>query len=77
MSKKVNITTIGDLKRELDKYDNNRRVVIQMIDGEYDRVGFIDSISDEHSEFVKERYLPRYEDALMLICDDKYVSSQY
>ena len=72
------INTIKELKEFLNQFDEDREVVIQMIDGEYDRVGFIDSYSDNHSNFIKEYYLPKeHHDALMLICYSEAISSQY
>lgn len=71
------IKTVKGLKDFLEQFDDDRRVAFQMVDGEYDRVGFLDSYSDEHSEFTKKYYLPNFEDVLLLICYGDYISSQY
>lgn len=72
------IYTIKDLKDFLNQFDEDREVVIQMVDGEYNRVGYIDSYSDNHNEFTKKYYLPKeHHDALMLICYSESISSQY
>ena len=72
------IHTVKELKDFLNQFDDDREVVFQMVDGEYDRVGYIDSYSDEHDEYTKKYYLPnKHDDALMLICYSESISSQY
>ena len=72
------IYTVKELKDFLNQFDDDREVVFQMVDGEYDRVGYIDSYSDEHDDCTKEYYLRnKHDDALMLICCSEYISSQY
>ena len=72
------IHTVKELKDFLNQFDDDREIVFQMVDGEYDRVGYIDSYSDEHDEFTKKYYLKNeHNDALMLICCSKFISSQY
>ena len=81
MVKDVVIKTVKDLKEELNNYSDDEIVVVQMIDGEYDRVGFIDLIStkdDNPNEYYREYCLPlEYKDAVLLICGHSAVSSQY
>ena len=76
--KENTIRTIKDLKEFLNQFDENREVLIQIIDGEYDRVGYIDSYTDKHSEFEKKYYLRNeHDDALLLKSFSDFVSSQY
>lgn len=70
--------TVKRLKHFLNHFKDDKKVLIQMIDGEYDRVGFIDNVSVNHSDFTKEYYIPKdLHDALLLICNGSAVSSQY
>lgn len=81
MVEDVQISSVKDLKILLDKYDDEDVVLIQMLDGEYDYVGFIDVVStreDDSNDYIRECCLPnKYKDALLLICSHSYVSSQY
>ena len=73
-----NIYRIKDLQKFLNQFDENKKVVIQMFDGEYDRIGFIDAYSESHTNFTKEYYLPKkHHDALILACYGSSISSQY
>ena len=78
MTKKT-LRTVKELKDFLNQFDDDKEVLFQMIDGEYDRVGFITNNSVEHTDFIKEYYLrdEKYFDAVLLICAGEYVSSQY
>ena len=77
MTKKT-LRTVKELKDFLNQFDDDKEVLFQMIDGEYDRVGFITNNSVEHSDFTKECFRnQKYFDAVLLICDGEYVSSQY
>lgn len=78
MTKKT-LRTVKDLKDFLNQFDDDKEVLFQMVDGEYDRVGFITNNSVEHSDFTKKYYLrdEKHFDAVLLICDGECVSSQY
>ena len=73
------LRTVKDFKEILNQFDDDKEVLFQMIDGEYDRVGYISDIEEEHDDYTKKYYLrdKKHFDALLLICDDDYVSSQY
>ena len=72
------IHTVKELKEFLNQFDEDKEVVIQMIDGEYNRVGFIDAYSENHDEFTKKYYLPKeHQNALILKCFSESISSQY
>ena len=75
----VNIYTVKHLKRELENYDEDDFIVVQMIDGEYDAVGFIDFVSmrDDATDYFRDCLPEKYEDAVMLICGSSRISSQY
>lgn len=70
--------TVKDLKEFLNQFEDDKKILIQMVDGEYDRVGFIDEVSLNHSDFTKEYYIPRdLHNAILLCCVNSAVSSQY
>ena len=70
--------TVKQLKEFLNQFEDDKKVLIQMIDGEYDRVGFIDQISVNHSDYIKKYYIPKdLHDAVLLVCNGSAVSSQY
>lgn len=78
MTENKELFTVKQLKQFLGQFEDDKKVLIQMIDGEYDRVGFIDQISVNHSDFTKEYYIPQdLHDAVLLACYHSAVSSQY
>lgn len=77
MTKKKIIKNVGELKKLLKQYDDKTTIVIQMYDGEYDRIGYIDEISDENTKYDHYRkYLPS-KNTLKLGCYDEYIHSEY
>ena len=78
MTEYKKLFTVKQLKEFLNQFDDDKKILIQMMDGEYDRVGFIDEVSVNHSDFTKEYYIPKdLHDAVLLCCDHSVVSSQY
>lgn len=76
MTEYKDLSTVKELKEFLSQFDDDKKILIQMIDGEYDRVGFIDEVSINHSDFTKEYYIPkRLHDAVLLCCVNSAVSS--
>lgn len=77
MSEKKIIKTVGELKKLLKQYDDKTTVVIQMYDGEYDRIGYINKISDENTKYDHYRkYLPS-KNTLKLGCYGECIHSEY
>lgn len=78
MTENKELFTVKQLKQFLSQFEDDKKVLIQMIDGEYDIVGFIDQISVNHSDFTKKYYIPKeLHDAVLLVCYGSAVSSQY
>lgn len=77
MTEKKIIKNVGELKKLLKQYDDKTTVVIQMYDGEYDRIGYIDEISDETTKYDHYRkYLPS-KNTLKLGCYRADIHSEY
>ena len=73
----LQIKTVGQLKHFLKNYDDNTELVIQMYDDEYDRIGYIDEISDKNTKDDQYRkYLPS-ENTLKLGCKHSCIHSEY
>ena len=78
MTENKELFTVKQLKAFLNQFEDDKKVLIQMIDGEYDRVGFIDEVSINHNDFTKKYYIPKdLHDAVLLVCCNSAVSSQY
>ena len=76
MSDKI-IKTVGDLKEVLKKYDDKTPLVIQMYDGEYDRIGYIDEVSDENTDDDRYRRELPANNTVKLGCYDSPIYSEY
>lgn len=78
MTENKELFTVKQLKEFLNQFEDDKKILIQMIDGEYDRVGFIDVVSVNHSDITKEYYIPKdLHDAVLLCYYRSAVSSQY